>query len=166
MNKRRRLPVLWLAGLFGFGIALLSVVPVNRIALGTRPHYFASPGAVHHAAVLHAVVHVLIFGIAAVVAWFATEISPQNSVKTKTIAVLLTMLLAFGTEWLQHIIYHQPLEWSDVSTNLNRQHRGFCSAGCVIPHSSIKRKVVDRSNPSRSYCRRFPFAINGSDEVI
>jgi len=110
--------VLILALLFGLGIVILSVAPINRIAVGTRPSYAAGAAAVHHAAVVHVSVHIFIFAVTAGVAWFAACFAARG-VGGKLAAVGLTFLLGWGTEFLQHSMSGRPIEMSDVFTNLS-----------------------------------------------
>ena len=108
--------------LFGLAIAVMSVMPVNRIALGTRPHWFASAADVAHAARVHYAVHVAAFGALAVLAWLATKHaeSQKNQRWTeKLIALSIIMLLGFATEYFQHRIYHFALELNDISVNIS-----------------------------------------------
>jgi hypothetical protein len=112
----RRSFVLLVAALFGTAIAVLSVAPIDRVALGTRPGFCAPPIAVQHAAELHFMAHILIFGAAAGVAWFAA-ISTASGRLGKVIALSLTLLLGCTTEYLQHKIYRNPLERYDVLIN-------------------------------------------------
>ncbi len=98
-------------------MVVLSVVPINRIAVGTRPAYAASAAAVHHAAVFHLGVHLFIFTAAACLAWLAACVS-SNDLVGKLLAVVTTLLLGCGTEYLEHAVSGLPLELSDIYVNL------------------------------------------------
>jgi hypothetical protein len=108
--------VVLLALLFGMAIAVVSVLPLNRVALGTRPHYAARAAAIHQAAILHLAAHILIFAAASAVAWFAADFAAKG-VTGKMLAFVATLALGFTTEWLQHAIYRNPIESSDVWIN-------------------------------------------------
>jgi hypothetical protein len=103
---------LFLAVLFGMAFILLSVLPVNRIALGTRPPFGANAAQILHAQRLHALVHVALFGSLAAVAWCAAK-----SHNGKLIAFVLVLLLGYGTEYMQHLVYRNALELNDISIN-------------------------------------------------
>lgn len=122
--------MLILALLFGMGIVLLSVAPINRIAVGTRPGYAATSSAVHHAAVVHLSVHIFIFAVTACVAWFAACFA-GSGVGAKLAAVGLTFVLGWGTEFLQHSMSGQPIELSDVYTNVSASGAAFLVLGLV-----------------------------------
>jgi hypothetical protein len=113
----RRSVVLVLAFLFGAALIVLSLAPINRIAVGTRPGYAASASAVHHAAVFHIAVHVFIFAAAACVAWLAAWVL-SDDVVGKLLAVVTTLLFGCGTEYLEHAASRQPIELNDVFTNV------------------------------------------------
>jgi len=129
-TAHRRSVVLVLALLFGLGIVVLSVAPINRIAVGTRPSYAAGAAAVQHAAVVHVSVHILIFAVTAGVAWFAACFA-ASGIGGKLAAVSLTFLLGWGTEFLQHSISGQPIELNDVFTNVAASGATFLVLGLV-----------------------------------
>jgi hypothetical protein len=105
--------LLAIAILFGASLVVLSIVPVNRVALGTRPSPVSTPLAVQHAAYLHLLVHITVFAILTSVTWLALE-DPIHRVTGLTII----LLLGCGTEYLQHAVYDQPVELADVAVNL------------------------------------------------
>jgi hypothetical protein len=116
--------VLILALLFGLGIVVLSVAPINRIAVGTRPGYAAGAAAVHHAAVVHVSVHIFIFAVTAGVAWFAACFG-ASGMSPKLAGMGLTFLLGWGTEFLQHAMTGRPIELGDVITNVSASGATF-----------------------------------------
>jgi len=116
--------VLVLALLFGLGIVILSVAPINRIAVGTRPGYAAPAAAVHHAAVVHVLVHVFIFAVTACVAWFSACFA-LSGMGGKLAAIGMTFVLGWGTEFLQHSISGLPVELNDVFTNVSASGTTF-----------------------------------------
>jgi hypothetical protein len=113
----RRSLIVLLALFFGLAIIIVSVAPINRIKMGTRAAHTAPPVAIQHAAQLHIVVHVLIFGLAACIAWFAADLAARGSTN-KMLALVMTLLLGCTTEYLQHALYHNAIELDDVLTNI------------------------------------------------
>ncbi len=109
--------ILLLALLFGLFVAFISVVPLNRVSLGTRPGYGATPAAVLHAAHLHTLAHLLVYGLVACVAWLASDLA-EARVTGKLIALTLTLLLGWSTEYMQARLYHNPIEIMDIAANL------------------------------------------------
>ncbi len=113
---KRSLLVL-MALLFGAMLVLVSILPINRIRIGTRAGYNATPQAIAHATELHIGLHILIFGFAAWAAWFVATSIANNST-AKMLALVMTLLLGCTTEYMQHAVYHNPIERWDVVTNL------------------------------------------------
>jgi hypothetical protein len=120
----RRSLIVILALLFGLAIAVLSVVPINRYDVGTRARYAAPAEVVKQAARRHAVVHIVIFGVAGAVAWCVAEFAARSAI-FKIIALLMALLLGWGTEYLQHTMYHNVLEITDIQVNLLSVLAGF-----------------------------------------
>jgi hypothetical protein len=116
--------------LFGAALAILSVVPINRIAIGTRPQYAASAAAVHQAALFHVSVHVFIFALAACVAWLAACLA-ESGLAGKLLAVVTTLLLGCGTEYLEHAASGQRIELADVYVNLIASGVAFVALALV-----------------------------------
>ena len=104
---------LFIAILFGIAFILMSVMPFNRIALGTRAPFGANPAQILHAERLHALAHVALFGSLAAVAWCAAKSS-----NGKRIAFALVLLLGCATEYMQHLVYRNTLELNDIFINL------------------------------------------------
>jgi len=138
----KRTLVLLLALLFGIAIVVLSIVPLNRIALGTRPRYAASASLVHHVAVVHAAVHILIFAAAACVAWFAADFAAKGRTG-KVLAVMMTLVLGCTTEYLQHAVYRNPLELNDVFTNVFSSAVAFCALALIAKYRERHQKPND-----------------------
>jgi hypothetical protein len=112
--------VLVLALLFGLTAAIVSVIPIDRIALGTRPRRGANRVEVLRAGRLHASAHIVLFSALSVAAWFAAGFAAKvrEVAATKLIALMLLLLLGWGTEYLQHLFYRNKLERNDVFYNL------------------------------------------------
>ena len=120
-NTRTRVLIVFMAIFFGGALGVVSLVPMNRIELGTRADYFSTPAAKERANAMHVGVHIVGFGALAGVAWLAAECAAGllvPNVAAKLIAVALTVLLGWGTEYMQHIVYRNTLEWNDICTNL------------------------------------------------
>lgn len=113
----KRTIVLILALLLGIAIVVVSVIPLNRVALGTRSPYAASPSVAHHAALVHVIAHIVIFAIVACVGWFVADYV-DNGLTSKMLAAVVAMLLGCTTEYLQHAVYHNAIELNDVFTNV------------------------------------------------
>jgi hypothetical protein len=126
----KRYLALFLALLFGLAIAVLSVAPINRIAIGVRPRFGASAADIHHAALVHIWVHILIFAIAAGVAWLAACVA-EGGVVGRLLAVTATMMLGFGTEYLEHAASGRAIELADVYVNLIASGVAFVALALV-----------------------------------
>ena len=112
-----RYSILVLTALFGVAILVMSVMPVSRTVLGTRPAPGYSASLVERAFVVHILVHILVYGLLACVAWFALDKTNSGAVN-KMIALIAIMLLGCASEYLQHRLYDVPLELNDVFTNI------------------------------------------------
>jgi hypothetical protein len=108
----RRLTLVF-ALFLGMAFILFSVMPFNRIALGTRAPFGANAAQILHAQRLHALTHVALFGVLAAVTWCAAR-----SFNGKLIAFGLVLLLGYGTEYMQHLVYGNALEFDDIFINL------------------------------------------------
>jgi hypothetical protein len=113
----KRAIVLILALLLGVAIVVVSVMPLNRVALGTRSPYAASPSVAHHAAFVHAIAHIVIFAIVACGAWFVADYVDKGLI-SRMLAAVFAMLLGCTTEYFQHAVYHHAIELNDVFTNV------------------------------------------------
>jgi hypothetical protein len=113
--------VLVLALLFGLMAAIVSVIPIDRIALGTRPRHGANRVEILRADHLHAAAHIVLFDALSVAAWFAAGFAAkvmEDAGTIKLIAFALLLLLGWGTEYLQHLFYRNKLERNDVFINM------------------------------------------------
>ncbi len=119
-NSKWRRSILLLAILFCLAVVILSVAPINRMALGTRAHQRATHADIVKADRIHVSVHLALFGALACVGWFAAQSiakSPRKAVLGKTVALTVVLFIGFFTELLQHLSFRNALEWNDVFTN-------------------------------------------------
>lgn len=120
-NPRWRHAILLLAILFGLAVLILSVSPLNRTAIGTRPHHRATHADVVKADRFHVFVHLTLFGALAATAWLAAGAmakSHRSAVVAKVSALAIICFIGYATELLQHLNFHNPLEVNDVFTDV------------------------------------------------
>lgn len=113
--------VLVLAVLLGFAAAVASIVPIDRIELGTRPRHGANAAEVLRADRIHVAAHIILFSGLAATVWFAAGFvskAKEDAATIRLIGLGLLLLLGCGTECLQHLVYRTSLEFNDIFTNV------------------------------------------------
>jgi len=136
----RRL-ILVLAVLFGLAAAVASIVPIDRIELGTRPRRGANAAEILRAYRVHTAAHIVLFGALAAAAWFAAKAKDDDAAPNKLIALVLLLLLGSGTECLQHLVYRTTLEFNDIFTNLLASLSTF-GILALIDRSRKRRELI------------------------
>lgn len=116
-TPRLRYTVLILAILFSVGVLIFSIAPVNRIELGTRPGVGSTQALIERAAFLHFALHAVMYGILACISWLALDLFAAGAVN-KMIVLIMILLLGWGTEYLQHRLYDNPIEMGDVLADI------------------------------------------------
>ena len=85
-------------------VLLLSVVSLGPMWL--KYHFLRTGGHMHVPG------HFLMFMVTAMLlCWSAT------SVRSRLLRAFGAFLIGFTTEWLQAVIYHNPIEWRDIRTD-------------------------------------------------
>jgi hypothetical protein len=107
--------------LIGLVVAVASVAPIDRIALGTRARYNATQAERKRADRVHLAAHIGLFGALGAVAWFASAAiarSREDEANARLTSLILVLLLGCATEYAQHVTGRLPLERDDVVINL------------------------------------------------
>jgi hypothetical protein len=130
--KHKRL-FLWLAAFWILVVFIFSLLPLDRVALGTRFAYNSAGIVASVVRRRHHLVHLVAFALPSL---FLTAVVRGSG--RRVLVALSLAFCGFLIEWLQHVMYGNPLEIADVRDDVVASVGGYVLALLLFPSGAAR----------------------------